>query len=311
MAVFRKQKFNDLGLDTKTPAGGYRTLNKDGSFNVRKINVPLFERINFFHSLVSMSWWRFFGIIAICYILVNLLFATLYMTIGVEHLTGIEGITDLDKFLEAFFFSAQTITTLGYGRVAPIGTPDNIVAAIESMLGLLSFALATGLMYGRFSRPSARVLYSRQAVIAPYQEINGFMFRMVNPQNIQLLEVEINVTLSMKRENSESRNFYLLELERSKVVFFPSTWTIVHPITEASPLYRLTAAEVLEKDAEFIVMVRAFDESFSQTVYSRSSYKAHELKWGEKFVYLIQHEKDVNTVDVGRIDETEKAPLNP
>ncbi|MCJ7467246.1 MAG: ion channel [Maribacter sp.] len=311
MAVFRKQKFNDLGLDTKTPSDGYRSLNKDGTFNVKKLNVPLFERINFFHSLVSMSWWRFFGIIAGCYILVNLLFASFYMAIGVEHLTGIDGITDFDKFLEAFFFSAQTITTLGYGRVAPIGIPANIVAAVESMLGLLSFALATGLMYGRFSKPSARILYSAHAVIAPYQEINGFMFRVVNPQNTQLLEVEINVTLSMKRENSELRNFYLLELERPKVVFFPSTWTIVHPITEGSPLYRLTENEVLEKDAEFIVMIRAFDESFSQTVYSRSSYMATELKWGEKFIYLIQRDKDGISVDVGRIDETEKAALNP
>jgi inward rectifier potassium channel len=311
MAVFRKQKFNDLGLDTKIHSDGYRSLNKDGTFNVRKLNVPLFERINFFHSLVSMSWWRFFGIIAGCYILVNLLFASLYMAIGLEHLTGIDGVTDFDKFLEAFFFSAQTITTLGYGRVAPIGIPANIVAAIESMLGLLSFALATGLMYGRFSKPSARIIYSAHAVIAPYQEINGFMFRVVNPQNTQLLEVEINVTLSMKRENSELRNFYSLELERPKVVFFPSTWTIVHPITESSPLYRLTETAMLEKDAEFIVMIRAFDESFSQTVYSRSSYKAHELKWGEKFIYLIQRNKDGISVDVGRMDETEKAALNP
>jgi inward rectifier potassium channel len=257
-----------------------------------------------------MSWWRFFGIIASCYIFVNLLFASLYMAIGVDHLTGIDGVTDFDKFLEAFFFSAQTITTLGYGRVAPIGIQANIVAAVESMLGLLSFALATGLMYGRFSKPSARILYSTHAVIAPYQEINGFMFRVVNPQNTQLLEVEINVTLSMKRENSELRNFYLLELERPKVVFFPSTWTIVHPITETSPLYRLTESEVLDKDAEFIVMIRAFDESFSQTVYSRSSYKAEELKWGEKFIYLIQRHKDGISVDVSRIDETESAVLN-
>jgi inward rectifier potassium channel len=311
MAVFKKQKFNDLGLDTKAPSDGYRALNKDGSFNVKKRNVPLHERINFFHSLVSMPWSHFFGIIAMGYLLINLFFATMYMAIGTEHLTGINGTTPIDRFLEAFFFSAQTITTLGYGQVAPLGIPANIVAATESMLGLLTFALATGLMYGRFSKPSAKIRYSGHAVIAPYQNINGFMFRVVNPQGNQLLEVEVTVTLSLQRENSELRNFYLLDLERPKVVFFPSIWTIVHPITEASPLYRLTEAEVMEKDAEFIVMIKAFDESFSQTVYSRSSYKAHELRWGEKFVYLIERERGGISVDVARIDETVKTALNP
>jgi inward rectifier potassium channel len=311
MAVFRKQKFNDLGLDTKVPSDGYRALNKDGSFNVRKRNVPLLERLNFFHSLVSMPWAHFFGIIAVGYLMINLLFASIYMAIGTEHLTGINGTTLLDRYFEAFFFSAQTITTLGYGQVAPLGIPANIVAATESMLGLLTFALATGLMYGRFSKPTTRIRYSRHAVIAPYQDINGFMFRVVNPQSNQLLEVEVTVTLSLQRENSELRNFYQLDLERPKVVFFPSMWTIVHPISEESPLYRLTEAEVYEKDAEFIVMLKAFDESFSQTVYSRSSYKAAELRWGEKFVYLIERESHGISVDVARIDETEKIALNP
>ena len=136
------------------------------------------------------------------------------------------------------------------------------------------------------------------------------MFRVINPRRNQLLEVEASVTLSLKRGDSEVRDFYLLDLERPKVVFFPSMWTIVHPISSASPLYKLTEAEVLARDAEFIVMIKAFDESFSQTVYSRSSYKAFEMKWGEKFVYVLKQEKDGLTADVGRIDETEKVALN-
>jgi len=306
MVKYSDEKFNDLGLDTKSHNEGYRALNKDGSFNVNKQNVSFFEGINIYHSLVSMRWLRFFSIIGGIYLFINLLFATIYMMVGLEHLTGISGLNTTDKFIEAFFFSAQTITTLGYGRVAPVGTITNIVAASESMLGLLTFALATGLMYGRFSKPTATIQYSNNAVMAPYQNINGFMLRVVNPKKNQLVEVEVSLTLSMQDKSAQFRKFHQLEVERPKVVFFPSMWTIVHPINEESPLFGLTEEELLSKDAEFIVMIKAFDESFSQTVYSRSSYKAEEIKWGEKFVYLNQQKGSGIVVDVGRIDETEK-----
>lgn len=308
--VNQKETFEDLGLGNKHTSGGYRALNKDGSFNVKKINVPFWERLNFFHSLITMSWPLFFGLILLCYFVANLVFALIYTLIGIDKLTGMEVPSDMPEFMEAFFFSAQTITTLGYGRVAPLGFNANTIAAIESMLGLLFFALATGLLYGRFSKPTARIKYSNHALITPYKDINAFMFRMVNPQSSQLLEVEVTLTLSMKRENSSLRDFHLLKLERPKVVFFPYTWTVVHPIDEESPLYKLTEVEVMAKDVEFIVMTKAFDDSFSQTVYSRSSYKAPELRWGEKFLYVINQEKDVISVDVGRIDATEKAVLN-
>ncbi len=310
MAKNIKTEYNDLGLGTKTSSGSFRSLNKDGTFNVKKTNVRFFERFNFFHSLISMPWLNFFSLIFLGYFVANLIFASIFLIIGVEHLTGIDALSVSDKFIEAFFFSSQTITTLGYGRVAPMGILANTVAAIESMVGLLFFALATGLLYGRFSRPLGKIKYSSHAVLAPYQDINAFMFRVVNPRSSQLLEVEVNVSFSMKRENSELRDFYTLELERNKIVFFPYMWTIVHPINEASPLFKIKEAELLARNAEFIVMMKAFDESFSQTVYSRSSYNASEIKWGEKFVYLVKWEEEGVSVDVGKIDETEKVQLN-
>lgn len=309
--VNKQKKFEDLGLDTKSGNGGYRALNKDGSFNVRKQNVAFFERLNVFHSLVTMSWPRFFGILVMGYFAINLVFASIYVLIGTENLTGIQGTTLIQQFMGAFFFSAQTITTLGYGQVAPLNLAANIVAATESLLGLLLFALATGLMYGRFSKPFASIKYSSHGVIAPYQNINGFMFRVVNPKNNQLIEVEATVTFSMLRsEGSELREFHLLELERSKVVFFPTMWTIVHPIDTQSPLYGISEKELVERDAEFIVMIKAFDESFSQTVYSKSSYKADEIKWGEKFTYVTKRHGTGVTIDVGKIDLSHKADLN-
>ena len=307
----RKAKYEDLGLDTRTGTIGYRALNKDGTFNVRKHNVPLLERINMFHSLVTMSWPSFFAILVTVYFGINLFFASLYVIIGTEHLTGIRGTTTMEKFLDSFFFSAQTITTLGYGQVAPLNLPANIVAATESLLGLLLFALATGLMYGRFSKPYASIKYSAFGLIAPYLDINGFMFRVVNPKNNQLIEVEASVTLSMQRkDNPDSREFHLLELERSKVILFPTMWTIVHPITENSPLLGISPDEMMERDAEFLIFIKAFDESFSQTVYSKSSYKANEIKWGEKFTYLTKRHGSGVSIDVGGIDLTYKAALN-
>ena len=311
MATRKGRKFNDLGLGTKAETGSYRAINKDGSFNVKKINVPFFERLNFFHALISMSWPKFFGIVLLWYFSVNIIFASAYTLIGVEYLTGIKPSTTFNGFIEAFFFSAQTITTLGYGRVAPLGNLANTVAAIESMLGLLGFALATGLLYGRFSRPSSMIQYSSNAVIAPYQEINGFMFRVVNPQNNHLLELEVQLNLAMKRENSDLRDFFILDLERKKVAFMPYMWTIVHPITAESPLFGLTKEQLSDKEVEFIVSMKAFDESTSSSVFSRSSYQASEIKWGEKFVYAVTRENNSITIDVGQLNATEKVALNP
>lgn len=231
-------------------------------------------------------------------------------SIVIQSIIGIEAKSVIDQFIEAFFFSAQTITTLGYERVAPIGHLANVVAAVESMLGLLSFALATGLLYGRFSKPSARIKYSEKAVIAPYLDMNAFMFKIINPQSNNLLELEVNLSVSFQRKDSDLREFYSLNLVRSKVSFLPYTWTIVHPIDDNSALKNMHKNELAERGAEFISFLKAFDESTSQTVYSRSSYKASEVVWGEKFVNVIQPKDDGITIDISRLAETEKAILN-
>ncbi|OUS13396.1 K+ channel, inward rectifier [Nonlabens dokdonensis] len=305
----KEKKYNDFGLGEKPETDGYRAVNKDGSFNIVKTNIPFFEKLNFFHNLVTMSWSYFFLYILIGYFVINILFASIYVAIGVENLTGTSGSTLLQEFIEAFFFSAQTITTLGYGRVAPIGIPANIVAAIESMLGLLTFALATGLLYGRFSKSRTKIKYSDIGVIAPYLDINGFMIRVVNPQKNELLEVNADLSVSFRKKGSQLREFHNLELERDMVFFFPSVWTIVHPIDGSSPLYQMTEKEFQERDVEFIVMLKAFDESSSQTLYSRSSYKASEIVWGAKFTYLGEHDDGKLNIDVSGLNKYEKYKL--
>ncbi len=310
MGVFKKTKFEDFGLGSKATAGKFRFLNKDGTFNVTKYNVPFFTRINAFHSLITMPWLHFMGWVFVGYLVVNVFFALIYLSIGVEHLTGIIENSLFDKFVEAFFFSSQTITTLGYGRVAPVGLLANIVASIESMLGLMSFALATGMLFGRFSRPTGKILYSEKAVVAPFQDINGFMFRITNPQANQLLDVEVSLTVSMQKKGQDTREFHLLDLERPSVVFLPSVWTIVHPISDDSPLNKLSQEDFENQDVEFIVMIKAFDESSSQQVYSRSSYKASEISFGEKFAFLIEQTHKGIAIDVSKLNDTIKADLN-
>lgn len=305
----KEKKYNDFGLGEKPETDGYRAVNKDGSFNIVKINIPFFEKLNFFHNLVTMSWSRFFAYILIGYFIVNFVFASIYMMIGVEHLTGTSGTTGFEQYIEAFFFSAQTITTLGYGRVAPVGLAANIMAAVESMMGLLTFALATGLLYGRFSKSRTKIKYSDIGVIAPYLDINGFMIRVVNPQKNELLEVSADLSVSFRKKGSQLREFHNLELERDMVFFFPSVWTIVHPIDESSPLYQMTEKEFQERDVEFIVMLKAFDESSSQTLYSRSSYKANEIIWGAKFTYLGTHDNGKLNIDVSGLNTYDKHQL--
>jgi len=282
-----KKIANDLGFGLSSVTNEERALNKDGSFNVERKGVPFFQSFEVYHKLIAMSWLKFNFMVFVCYTIANLFFAALYMLIGINQLTGIEGTTAFEKFMNVFFFSAQTLTTLGYGRMAPIQLESSFVASMESMVGLLGFALATGLLYGRFSRPVAKILYSKNGLIAPYKNESAFEFRMINGRSNQLIEVEVEVVLFIGDKEHKIRQYLPLHLERKRLSLFPMNWTIVHPIDEESPLYGISKEELLERGAEFIILLKAFDESFSQTIYSRHSYIANELVWGQKFANMV------------------------
>ncbi len=305
----------ELGFGTRPTYSGQRLVRQDGTFNVRRIG----ERQNFFnnsfHSLVTMRWSKFFLMLFIVFIATNLVFAILYYLLGVEHLHGMIGDTFFDQFSEAFFFSTQTLTTLGYGRISPVGFSTSLVAAIESMLGLLSFAMATGLLYGRFSHPDANIIYSKTAVVAPYKGGRGVMVRLANGRRNQLIELEALMILS-RNELSESgglsRKFYTLPLELQRVSVLASSWTIVHPISEASPLFGYTREEIIAGDSEVMVQIKAYDETYSQTVYSRSSYVHNEIIYGAKFVSAISTDDDGTSVlDLEKIDAFDLIDLPP
>ena len=216
------------------------------------------------------------------------------------------------KFLESFFFSTQTITTVGYGRVSPVNLTANIIASIESFIGLLAFALATGLLYGRFSKPIAKIIYSKYAIIAPYRDITGLMFRTANKQKSQIIDAEAQVVFSRLEDvnGSEVRKFYNIPLEYKKINFFSSVWTINHPIDEDSPLFGTTEEDLHKSETELLILLKGYDDTFAQTVHSRFSYRNDEIVWGAKFqnVHFTNMEGKVEVL-LDKISDFEKVKL--
>jgi inward rectifier potassium channel len=299
----------DPGLGEKYFRHTKRIINKDGSFNIKRTGGGL-SSINAFHYLINISWTKFLLIVFAGFVGVNLFFAILYQLAGIENLTNAAAQDGLQTFLNTFFFSVQTFATVGYGGIHPTGILSNIIASLESMTGILSFALATGLLYGRFSKPSAKILFSDKAIIAPFKEGKALMFRVANSRDNILMEMEANAMMTSldKGDGRFIRKYFPLKLEIKFIYFFPLPWTIVHPIDEESPLYGKTAKDLEELEAELLIMVKGFDDSFSQHVISRSSYKYDEIEWDVKFVRAYTTDESGETiVDLEKVSETEQA----
>jgi inward rectifier potassium channel len=274
----------DPGLTTQFSGELRRAINPDGSFNVHRKGSRLRD-VNLYLHLIDTTWPRFFLTVFVFFLAINVIFAGLYLFIGIGFLQGTE--PEMNAFVNAFFFSVHTLTTVGYGNVFPRGTWTNSVAAAEAATGLMVFAVMTGLLYGRFSRPSARILFSKNAIIAPYQDGQSLQFRISNARSNTLMNLEARVLL-MKVVTDEDghlkREFFDLELERRKVYFLPLTWTVVHPIDSTSPLNGVTVEDLGKSSAELLVLIQGFDDSFSQLVHSIYSYRYEEILWGAKFL---------------------------
>lgn len=290
-----------------------RFINKDGLPNVRRRGVNVLNRLSWYHTMLNLSSFRFITYLVLIYILINLVFACIYYLIGVEHLTGIDKSNPLDEFIDVFFFSSQTFTTVGYGRIAPVGFMASLVATFEAFLGLLTFAIATGLFYGRFSRPRAYLRFSDIAVIAPFQDATALMFRLAPYKNNALTDADVTLStaIEINEEGVVKSNFYRLETQLSKINTLALNWTVVHKIDENSPFLGFSADDFKNTNIEIIVHVRAFDEVFSNTVVQRSSYVSNEIIYGAKFVtmYYPDKEKDSTVLDLDKINEYQKAEL--
>jgi len=293
----------DPGLTQQVTGSLRRAINKDGSFNVERRGTSWRDIHPYLH-LINASWRVFLSIVIGAYLIVNTLFAGIYFMLGKGSLTGINESTEMMRFLNGFFFSAHTLTTVGYGNFAPNTISANVVAAIEAMVGLMGFALATGLLFGRVSKPSARIGFSEKALIAPYQDQTSLQFRIVNLRSNVLIELEASVLLMTVEgpPGQLTRKYRALTLERERVYFFPLTWTVVHPIDESSPLWGKTLPELEAMQAEILILIKAFDETFSQTVNARYSYRFDEIVSDAKFTPAFQIDDAGRMVlDVSRV----------
>lgn len=287
---------NDTGFSNKADTASSRFVNKDGSFNIRKSGLGFITRFSIFQTMLTIPRWKFIGVILTFYVVINLLFTSIYLLVGTEQLQGLIEGDPWVKFREVFYFSTQTFTTVGYGRVNPLGNGVNIVASLESLTGLLSLAIATGLIYGRFARPKAYLIFSEHAVISPYKDKTALMFRFVNfKNNHSLTDVEVKVNVGMKvQENGEepSYKYYTLMLERERVESLPMSWTVVHPLDDNSPLNGFTPEDMKHADVEIYTLIRGFDDVFSDMVQQRTSYTYHEILFNRKFSKMFRESED-------------------
>jgi hypothetical protein len=319
MALLRKinakaKTENNTGFGTNAANYGGRFLNKDGRPNMEITGVGFLNRISWYHTMLSLPGWKFLLIILLFYILINFIFACIYYGIGVEYLNGINAQTEIEKFTAAYFFSAQTFTTVGYGHISPNGFLTSALAAAEALIGLLSFAIATGLFYGRFSKPKAYLKFSGNALIAPYKDITALMFRVAPYKYATLTDAEAKVTFGLTvEENGKMVNkFFPLELEIDKANALTLNWTIVHPITESSPFYNFSAADYASLDGEILVFIKAFDDMFSNTVVDRSSYTLKEVVVGARFAPMYQRNAEGNrtVLDIEKLNVFTEADIN-
>jgi inward rectifier potassium channel len=306
----KEEEARDLGFGSVVAhESRQRLLNRDGSFNVARRGLSFWTSLSVYHWMLTISWSKFMGLVSLFYLIANLIFALAYMACGPGALATAPEIAVTNPFLRAFFFSVETFATIGYGNIIPTSLAAHVIVTLESLVGLFGFALATGLVFARFSRPTARIIFSKRAVVAPYRDITAFEFRITNARTSQIIELEAKVLFArFEDEDGKSvRRFYPLPLERDKVVFFPLSWTIVHPVDEASPLYNLTQEDLRRTNAEFLILLTGIDETFSQTVHARSSYKAEEVVWNARFANVFNRPSgaDMFTIDVRRIDSIE------
>lgn len=289
--VSNNSKEQELGFG-KNLTTTSRMMNPDGAFNVRRQPITPYD--NSYFGLITMPWWQFFALVFAGYIVLNFLFASVYLIIGVDSLTGMEKGPFWSNFYEAFFFSTQTLTTVGYGRVNPIGLASNIVAAIESFSGLVAFALISGLLYGRFSRPKAKIVFSEHILVAPFRDGKALMFRMANARRSELIETEAKMSVAINQMDTDgnlARTFFPLNLQLNRIAFFSLSWTLVHVLDENSPLAGFTENDLKEGNAEFLVLVQGIDETNHSMVHARHSYYGDEIVWNARFAPVIGKDK--------------------
>jgi inward rectifier potassium channel len=261
-----------------------------------------------YHFLVTSSWPALIGLIAAAFAVANLVFALGYYLDG-----GIENARP-GSFTDAFFFSVQTMATIGYGKMVPVSMFTNILVSIEALSGLVALALMTGLVFAKFSRPTARVRFSRYVVIGPRDGVSSLMIRMANQRADRIVEANIHAVFARQETTAEGesiRRFYDLGMTRNVSSLFVLSWTAVHRIVPGSPLFGETRESLADSQPQIVVSITGLDEVFSQTIHARYAYGLDEIIWGARFAdVLVRHPDGGQSVDYTHFDDVEEiAPV--
>ena len=315
--MFRNRKIKvtttpeiNTGYGVNSKHYGGRFINKDGSPNVAKRGVGYFERLSWYHTFLKMPGWKFMGTILVFYIVMNLIFGVIYYLLDPRDILGVSSNSQLGKFAESFFFSCQTFTTVGYGRISPVSFTASAISSFEALLGLLTLAVITGLLYGRFSRPKAYLRFSKNALLSPFHNGKAIMFRLAPYKNSILTDVEASVTLALilDEDGQMVNKFYQLPLEYPHVNSLTLSWTVVHPVNEESPFFHFTESDYKNLKGEIIVFIKAFEETFSNMVVARTSYTLEEIIIGASFSTMFRRaEKGNKTIlNLDQLDAIKK-----
>ncbi|MBE9033970.1 ion channel [aff. Roholtiella sp. LEGE 12411] len=260
---------------------------QDGQFEIMGMGVWYSYWRDPYHLLLTIPWTAFLALIAVLYVATNTLFALAYLAGG----DCIENARP-GYFLDAFFFSVQTLASIGYGAMYPKTTYANTIVTIEAMAGLVGIAVMTGLAFARFSRPTARVLFSHVAVITPHEGVPTLMFRAANERRNQILEAQMRVYLMRDEVTVEGqfmRRFHDLKLLRSQTPSFMLSWSAMHPIDEYSPLYGMTPESLIQTKTTLVISLSGIDETVAQVVHARHHYSANDILWNYRFVDIIHY----------------------
>ncbi|WP_052444707.1 ion channel [Flammeovirga sp. OC4] len=314
----KTSKIQDPGVGVQYEHETKRIINPDGSFNVKRIGTANFVR-DAYHWLITINWLPFITVIGSVIVATNVIYAFLYMACGVEHITGVFQTNSIwDEFVQAFFFSVQTFTTVGYGAMSPQSHAISLIASLEAFNGLLLSAFSTGILYGRFSRPISKIVFSKNALLTKFKDTDKdcLQFRVTNSRANTLLNLEASVYVSIQKKQTDTngnevfrRQFYDISLERSNIMFMPLSWTIVHMIDEKSPLYNLTLDDLIHQNGEILIVLKGFDETFGQDTYTYHSYFATDFVEGRRFVrnFHVDESGDI-ILSVKDIHLTDKLP---
>lgn len=299
-------EIKDPGIGTKIDEKVRRMINADGSYNVIKKGSAKGIR-DIFKYLVEISWTWFFTILFVGYIIFNILFSLIYTYFGPENILGLDP-ENGSVFFQIFFFSIQTFTTVGYGTLAPLGIATQIVASIEAFVGFLSFSLATGLLYGRFSRPRSKIKFADNFVFSKYEQGHSFKFKLTNLRDVVLQDVEAKIITMFNKKNENGqlvRTYYELPITLPKIDIMALTWTLVHKIDEESPFWNKSKEEIISQHPEFLIFVNGFDEIYSERTRARKSYVVKDILWNKNFATnfkslengkLLMDVRDLNNV---------------